>query len=104
MVIGFVGPATYLIIETGKRLAHGGVLSPALARALVNTLTVASIATMITIAAGLMVTWARRALRERASRQPSHALARVGSLGPRCAGHLAGHWPVDTGHDDRKRV
>jgi iron(III) transport system permease protein len=80
MVIGFVIPATYLVIQAGKRLRHSG-LSDALVRALSNTVMVASVATLVTIAAGLMVAWATRALRESAARQPARALARLSSLG-----------------------
>ncbi|MBJ7264684.1 MAG: iron ABC transporter permease, partial [Burkholderiaceae bacterium] len=81
VLIGFAIPATYLGIEAAKRLKLTGGLSDALVRALSNTVLVASIATVVTIAAGLMVAWATRALRESAARQPARALARLGSLG-----------------------
>ncbi|WP_372438897.1 ABC transporter permease, partial [Pandoraea sputorum] len=41
----------------------------------------ASLATLITVAVGLMIAWAGRTLRESAWRQPARGFARVGSLG-----------------------
>ncbi|MGE8496427.1 MAG: ABC transporter permease [Pseudomonas sp.] len=81
VLIGFLVPAAYLAVEAWERLNRVEGVSDALIRSLYNTLLVASIATVITVCAGLMIAWAGRTLRESAWRQPARGLARVGSLG-----------------------
>lgn len=81
ILIGFVTPAAYLVLETWQRFNANGGVSPALLRSLSNTVLVASLATVVTLGAGLMVAWASRTLRESAWRQPARAMARAGSLG-----------------------
>ncbi|MCQ9425564.1 iron ABC transporter permease [Pseudomonas sp. LJDD11] len=81
VLIGFVIPAAYLCVQAWKRLNHSAGVSRALLDSLYNTLLVASLATLITVAVGLMIAWAGRTLRESAWRQPARGFARVGSLG-----------------------
>lgn len=81
VVVGFVVPATYLVLETWQRLNTTGGISSALMRSLWNTVLIASLATVVTLLAGLMVAWAGRTLRESAWRQPARTMARMGSLG-----------------------
>ncbi|MCO8170462.1 iron ABC transporter permease [Pseudomonas sp. 21LCFQ02] len=81
VLIGFVIPAAYLCVQAWKRLNHSAGVSRALLDSLHNTLLVASLATLITVAVGLMIAWAGRTLRESAWRQPARGFARVGSLG-----------------------
>ena len=59
VVIGFVGPALYLLIEAIKRARFAGV-SPRLAGEAVNTLLLASIATAIVLVCGMAVAYAVR--------------------------------------------
>jgi len=62
VVIGFVAPAAYLINETVKRLAEVGGVSAQLMRSAANTVQVALLATVITVACGLTLTWAVRSM------------------------------------------
>ncbi|MCV6905099.1 MAG: iron ABC transporter permease [Achromobacter xylosoxidans] len=81
VVIGFVAPALYLIVETYKRLHLVGGVSSQLLNGLGNTLIVAFSATIVTLVCGLVVAWAGRTLRESAGFNPGRACARVASLG-----------------------
>lgn len=81
VLIGFLIPAAYLAVEAWERLHNSAGVSRALLDSLYNTLLVASLATVITVCAGLMIAWAGRTLRESAWRQPARSLARIGSLG-----------------------
>ncbi|GAB7532177.1 iron ABC transporter permease [Pseudomonas sp. 3A(2025)] len=81
VLIGFVIPAAYLCVQAWKRLDQSAGVSRALLDSLYNTLLVASLATIMTVCAGLMIAWAGRTLRESAWRQPARGFARVGSLG-----------------------
>src|SRR5690606_8466443 len=78
--IGFVAPMLYLCVESWRRLGEAGGLSTQLLASLRDTLTLATLATVITLGAGLVLAWAAR--RSRAAR---HRLAdlplRIGSLG-----------------------
>lgn len=60
VLIGFVIPAAYLCVQAWKRLNHSAGVSRALLDSLYNTLLVASLATLITVAVGLMIAWAGR--------------------------------------------
>lgn len=76
VLVGFVGPATYLIIAAAKRLDFAG-LSPTLLRATLNTVSVSALATLVVVLAGFAVAYAARL-------QPGRATglaARVATLG-----------------------
>lgn len=81
VVVGFVAPALYLLAETAKRLRGVGALSSGLIDSLLNTVVVASAATAATVAAGLVLAWGARHVREGARATAGRALARVASLG-----------------------
>lgn len=81
VIVGFVAPALYLIVETYKRLHLVGGVSSQLLNGLGNTLIVAFSATIVTLVCGLVVAWAGRTLRESAGFNPGRACARVASLG-----------------------
>lgn len=81
VLIGFVAPALYLVVETYKRLHMVGGVSSQLLNGLGNTLIVAFSATIVTLVCGLIVAWAGRTLRESAGFNPGRACARVASLG-----------------------
>lgn len=81
VLIGFVIPAAYLCVQAWERLEQSAGVSRALLDSLYNTLLVASLATVITVCAGLMIAWAGRTLRESAWRQPARGFARISSLG-----------------------
>jgi len=81
VLIGFVAPALYLVVETYKRLHMVGGVSRQLLNGLSNTLIVAFSATLVTLVCGLIVAWAGRTLRESAGFNPGRACARVASLG-----------------------
>ena len=81
VLVGFVAPTAYLVAETWQRLGQGTGVSPMLWDSAWNTLRVAALATVATVAAGLVLAWALRlAQARRASRLAATAL-RVGSLG-----------------------
>ncbi|VEF42613.1 ABC transporter permease [Bordetella bronchiseptica] len=81
VVLGFVAPALYLIVETYKRLHLVGGVSDQLWAGLRNTLMVATLATIVTLLCGLVVAWAGRSLRESASFNPGRTCGRIASLG-----------------------
>lgn len=81
VIVGFVAPALYLVVETYKRLHLVGGVSSQLLNGLGNTLIVAFSATIVTLVCGLIVAWAGRTLRESAGFNPGRACARVASLG-----------------------
>lgn len=81
VLIGFVAPAWYLVVETSKRLHLVGGVSDQLINGLTNTITVAFLATVVTVGCGLIVAWAGRTLRESARLNPGRACARIASLG-----------------------
>lgn len=65
VLLGFGAPAAYLAVETAKRLHLVGGVSAQLMTGLANTLTIATAATVTTLACGLVVAWAARAARQR---------------------------------------
>lgn len=81
VLIGFVAPALYLLVETVKRLHLVGGVSDQLLTGLRNTLTVAFGATAITLVGGLIVAWSGRTLRESAGFNPGRLCVRIASLG-----------------------
>lgn len=81
VIVGFVAPALYLVVETYKRLHMVGGVSSQLLNGLGNTLIVAFSATIVTLVCGLIVAWAGRTLRESAGFNPGRACARIASLG-----------------------
>lgn len=81
VVVGFIAPAWYLVVETSKRLHLVGRVSDQLINGLTNTITVALAATVVTLGCGLIVAWAGRTLRESARVNPGRACARIASLG-----------------------
>lgn len=80
VLIGFVLPAAYLVVETVKRLNRVGAISAQLMASAGNTLALAASATVVTLAAGLVIAWAARSVREGGGFNP-RSLARVASLG-----------------------
>ncbi|WP_323012770.1 iron ABC transporter permease [Castellaniella sp.] len=79
IVIGFLVPATYLLIQSAERLLQEGLPSPHLLQAGLNTLSVSLMATLITVALGLVVAWSARIMRRPAPWQ--QALPRLATLG-----------------------
>lgn len=64
VLIGFAAPALYLLGETIKRFHQVGHVSESLMRSAWNTLSIALVATMVTLACGLTVAWAVRCARQ----------------------------------------
>ncbi|HET8703795.1 iron ABC transporter permease [Castellaniella sp.] len=62
VLIGFAAPAAYLLALVLERLGTGQGPSPALLRAVGQTLTVSALATLFALAIGLVVAWSRRIL------------------------------------------
>lgn len=81
VLLGFVAPAGYLLAETIKRLRMVGTLSDELLASLLNTLTLAATATVVTVVAGLILAWSGRQLREGARASLGRMLGRIASLG-----------------------
>lgn len=97
ILIGFVAPALYLVVESAKRIRFGGV-SPSILRELVNTLTVSLAATIAVIILGLVVAYASRLGR---GGFLSQAAVRLASLGYAIPGTVLaiGILPLITGID-----
>ncbi|WP_159913061.1 iron ABC transporter permease [Pantoea sp. 18069] len=81
VALGFVVPTAYLVGETLKRLNLVGGVSSQLLKALANTLAVATTATVLAVACGLMLAWAGRTLRESAGLNLPRSCVRIASLG-----------------------
>ena len=82
VLIGFIAPALYLVSEAFKRLDTVGAVSLPLLQAGLNTVGIAAVATVLTLAIGLMVAWSARRIRESASTvTPAQIGARAASLG-----------------------
>lgn len=79
--LGFAIPSAYLVSETFKRLNLVGGVSDQLLRALTNTLFLATTATLLAVACGLMLAWASRSMRESARFNLPRACVRLASLG-----------------------
>src|SRR5690606_41490844 len=77
VLIGFVAPAGYLVVETYKRLHLVGGVSSQLLNGLFNTLAVAFTATIVTLLCGLIVAWSGRTLPESARFNPGRERERV---------------------------
>lgn len=82
VVIGFLAPALYLASQAMKRFESAGAISMPLLKAGFNTLSIAAVATVLTLALGLVVAWSARRVRE-SSQGLSFAQigAKVASLG-----------------------
>ncbi|MGY1457386.1 ABC transporter permease [Luteimonas sp. A534] len=80
VVIGFVLPAGYLAWEAVARLSHDGV-SPQLLASVRNTVLIALAATVVTLAAGLVLGWALRLAQGRRRSAGALFAMRSGSLG-----------------------
>jgi len=81
VLLGFLAPAAYLVVETVKRYTQVGAVSHALVNSLYNTLLVATAATVLTVAAGLILAWAGRQLRDAAPANGGRVMGRMASLG-----------------------
>lgn len=64
VLVGFAAPALYLLHETVKRLESTGQLSRQLLSSAFNTVSVSAVATILTLACGLLVAWAARPVRQ----------------------------------------
>ena len=82
VLLGFVAPALYLVVETYKRLHLVGGVSGQLLVGLRNTLTVAFCATVVTLLCGLTVACRTHAARKR--RLQSGRACRIASLATPC--------------------
>ncbi|MBJ6980401.1 iron ABC transporter permease [Luteimonas sp. MC1572] len=80
VVVGFVLPAGYLVVETVARMGDGGV-SPQLLASTRNTVLVAVVATLATVLAGLVMAWALRLAQGRRRERPAALRLRAASLG-----------------------
>ncbi len=81
VLVGFVAPTAYLLAETWQRLGQGDGVSPMLWSSAWNTLRVAALATVLTVAAGLVLAWALRLAQARRAPRLAAVALRVGSLG-----------------------
>ena len=92
VLLGFVAPALYLVVETYKRLHLVGGVSGQLLVGLRNTLTVAFCATVVTLLCGLTVACRTHAARKRRlqsrTRRPHRQPGRRARHGAR---HRAAH-------------
>lgn len=77
IVLGFIAPVWYLSWEAYKRLAQGQVISSNLWKSAWNTVYVSIVATVITVAVGLLIVWVMRDPRFKFKK----LYGRIGSLG-----------------------
>ncbi len=77
VIIGFVFPALYLLIETFVRLEQVGSISSGLLKSTLNTLSLAACATLFTVLIGLLIAWVIRNPHFRHGK----VMVRLGSLG-----------------------
>ncbi|MCD7059190.1 ABC transporter permease [Pelagibacterium xiamenense] len=76
IVIGFLGPALYLLFEAIERIEFAG-LSPYLVRATLNTVSLSAVATLVVLFMGFAVAYAARLRPDRLT----GAMARIATLG-----------------------
>lgn len=81
IIIGFIAPALYLLNETIKHINNAGAVSDQLLLSGYNTVKVALLATIATLACGLIVAWAARAVRNSAPFTLAKLCARVATSG-----------------------
>ncbi len=81
VLVGFVAPTAYLAVETWQRFAGGDGVSPTLWSSAWNTLRVSMLATVVTVAAGLVLAWALRLAQARRDSRFAAAAIRIGGLG-----------------------
>jgi iron(III) transport system permease protein len=81
VIIGFGAPALYLLVETIRHFDQTGNVSTQLLRSAYNTVAIASAATIVTIAAGLIVAWAARSAGSARPARLSRICVRLGSAG-----------------------
>lgn len=82
VVIGFIAPAAYLIAQAFERIDTVGAVSLPLLKAGLNTVGIAAVATILTLAIGLVVAWSARRVRESAKGMTAAQLgAKAASLG-----------------------
>ncbi|PLC54350.1 iron ABC transporter permease [Pollutimonas nitritireducens] len=81
VVIGFVAPALYLLNETIKHFNRVGSVSDQLLMSGYNTVKIALIATVATIACGLVVAWAARTIRNGSTFTLPRLCARIATSG-----------------------
>lgn len=81
VIIGFVAPALYLLNESVKYLHITGAMSEQLLNSAWNTVKIALIATVVTIAGGLTVAWAARSIRSDRAKLLPRLLGGIASIG-----------------------
>ena len=80
ILIGFIAPALYLVNETIKHL-HTNSISEQLISSAYNTVRIALVATVATLACGLLVAWAARAVRNVPAPRAVRVSARIATIG-----------------------
>ncbi len=81
VLVGFLVPAAFLLWQSISRLRLEGGLSPQLIASAGNTVSVALVATVTTVLAGLVVAWALRLAQARRRPRVAALSMRVASLG-----------------------
>lgn len=81
VVLGFAAPALYLATAAYKRLEEAGAISAGLWQSLLNTIGLASIATAVTVALGLLLAWQARVEMTGRRNRFAQGCARLASLG-----------------------
>ncbi|WP_339139315.1 iron ABC transporter permease [Kerstersia gyiorum] len=81
VLLGFVLPAAYLLQQTLRYFDRHGALSQQLTASAINTISVAAVATLLTLAAGLLLAAARRLAPGRHDERLGLLALRIGSLG-----------------------
>lgn len=81
VLVGFIAPAIYLANESYKHLHYSGQISQQLISSALNTLGIAVAATILTIAAGLVIAWCARTVGYGYRSRLSGSLVRLASIG-----------------------
>ncbi len=81
VLVGFVAPALYLASESWKHVHHTGYVSQQLLSSAVNTLSIALVATLLTVMAGLIIAYCARTVGYGYKNRLGSSLVRLGSIG-----------------------
>jgi len=81
VVIGFLAPAIHLVVQSWKRVELSGGVSMGLLDAARNTVAVALVTTVVTIAAGVVLAWSLRLAQARGRPRAAALTLRTAALG-----------------------
>lgn len=81
VLVGFIAPAIFLGHESWKHLHYSGQVSSQLISSAINTVSIALVATFLTIVAGLIIAWGARTVGYSYRSRLSSSFVRLASIG-----------------------